>query len=68
MRGYWTTAGQALYVPPAQEEQQILLDNYLLERALLDVRADISEKPDLAGVPFRVILHLLGAEETQPSE
>jgi maltose alpha-D-glucosyltransferase/alpha-amylase len=68
LRGYWRTAGQALYMPPTQPDQQVLLDNYLLERALLDVRSDISEKPDLAGVPFRVILHLLSAEETQPAE
>jgi hypothetical protein len=43
----------------------VLLDTYLLERALLDVRADINEKPELAGMPFRLILHLLNAEEEQ---
>jgi maltose alpha-D-glucosyltransferase / alpha-amylase len=64
VRGYWRTAGQAVYMPPSQADQQVLLDNYLLERALMDVRADISEKPNLAGIPFRVILHLLNAEET----
>jgi maltose alpha-D-glucosyltransferase/alpha-amylase len=68
IRGYWRTAGQALYMPPTQAEQQILLDNYLLERSLMDVRADISEKPNLAGIPFRIILHLLNAEENHPAE
>jgi maltose alpha-D-glucosyltransferase/alpha-amylase len=68
LRGYWKTAGQALYMPPTQQEQQVLLDNYLLERALLDVRSDISDKPDLAGVPFRVILHLLSADEAPAAE
>ncbi|MCU1295348.1 MAG: alpha amylase, catalytic subdomain [Bryobacterales bacterium] len=67
VRGYWGTAGQAVYMPPTQAEQQILVDNYLLERALLDVRADIGEKPNLAGIPFRVILHLLNAEENPPT-
>lgn len=68
LRGYWRTAGQALYMPPAQTDQQVLLDNYLLERALLDIRADIHAKADLAGVPFRVILHLLSAEEIPAAE
>jgi predicted trehalose synthase len=52
----------APFLPTSQADQQILLDCNLLERALLDVRADITEKPDLAGIPLRVILHLLDAE------
>ena len=67
-RGYWRTAGKAIYMPPSQADQQVLMDNYLLERALLDVRADISANPDLAGIPFRVILHLLNAEAEPPAE
>jgi hypothetical protein len=39
-----------------------LLHTHLLERALLDVRADIEDKPELSGMPFRLILHLLDAE------
>ncbi len=62
LRGYWSTAKNAPYLPPSPADQQILLDCNLLERALLDVRADISEKPELAGVPLRIILHLLDAE------
>ena len=56
------------YMPPAQADQQVLLDTYLLERALLDVRADINDKPDFAGMPFRIILHLLDAEAEQRLE
>ncbi|MBV8811901.1 MAG: maltose alpha-D-glucosyltransferase [Acidobacteriaceae bacterium] len=61
IRGYWRAAERAPYLPPQQADQQILLDTYLLERALLDVRADIQDKPELSGMPFRVILHLLDA-------
>jgi maltose alpha-D-glucosyltransferase/alpha-amylase len=62
LRGYWSVAKNAPYLPPAKSDQQILLDCNLLERALIDIRSDVTEKPDLAGVPFRVILHLLDAE------
>ena len=67
-RGYWNKAGNAIYMPSSQADQQVLLDTYLLERALLDLRSDISDKPDLAGTPFRVILHLLDAEGEQKLE
>lgn len=62
LRGYWSVAKNAPYLPPAKSDQQILLDCNLLERALIDIRSDVTEKPDLAGIPFRIILHLLDAE------
>jgi maltose alpha-D-glucosyltransferase/alpha-amylase len=62
LRAYWTAAESAPYMPPASEQQQTLLESYLMERALLDVRADIQDKPELSGMPLRVILHLLDAE------
>ncbi len=69
IRGYWNTAKNAAYMPPTQEEQETLLVSYLLERALLDIRDDIEAKPELSGMPLRLILHLLGAEgERQPGE
>jgi maltose alpha-D-glucosyltransferase / alpha-amylase len=60
--GYWNVARRAPYMPNSREHQQILFDTCLLERALLDVRSDIHDKPELSGTPFRVILHLLDAE------
>jgi len=62
LRGYWRIAGSATYLPRKRAQQNTLLQTYLLERALLDVRADIEDKPELAGMPFRIILHLLEAE------
>ena len=63
IRGYWKIAQSAAYIPKTIDDQQILLDTYLLERAILDMRADIQDKPDLAGMSLRIILHLLDAEE-----
>ena len=62
LTGYMTTARGAPYLPAAQADQELLLHTHLLERALLDVRADIEDKDELAGMPFRLILHLLDAE------
>jgi maltose alpha-D-glucosyltransferase / alpha-amylase len=62
LRGYWRTAKNAPYLPDSAAHQELLLSTHLLERALLDIRAEISEKRELAGMPLRVILHLLDAE------
>ncbi len=62
LRGYWNAAKGAPYLPVSEAQQQLLLAVNLLERALLDIRDDISNKRDLAGMPFRLILHLLDAE------
>jgi maltose alpha-D-glucosyltransferase/alpha-amylase len=62
LRAYLRAAEGAPYLPPERQQQQTLLVTYLLERALLDLRADIQDKPELSGMPLRVILHLLDAE------
>jgi maltose alpha-D-glucosyltransferase / alpha-amylase len=62
LRGYLQVARGAAYLPKDRAQQQTLLQMYLLERSLLDIRADVEDKPELAGMPFRIILHLLDAE------
>jgi maltose alpha-D-glucosyltransferase/alpha-amylase len=62
IRGYWRKAAKARYMPPSAEGQQVLLETYLLERALLDIRSDMQDKPEFSGMPLRLILHLLDAE------
>jgi maltose alpha-D-glucosyltransferase/alpha-amylase len=63
LRGYWQTAKEASFMPKSLAHQQVLLDAYLMERALLDIRADMEARQEFAGVPFRVILHLLDSHE-----
>jgi maltose alpha-D-glucosyltransferase/alpha-amylase len=63
IREYWTAAGRAPYMPKSQAHQEILLTTYLLERAMMDIREDIQDRPDFSGMPFRLILHLLDPEE-----
>ena len=62
IEAYWKAAGNAAYMPESQADQETLLATYLLERAMLDVRPDIEDKPQFSGMPFRFILHLLNAE------
>ena len=63
IRAYWGAAGKATYIPASRADSETLLSIFLLERAMLDIRPDIEDKPELAGMPFRLILHLLNAEQ-----
>jgi maltose alpha-D-glucosyltransferase/alpha-amylase len=65
IRAYWEAAGDASYIPPSRADGETLLTTYLLERAMLDIRPDIEDKPELAGMPFRLILHLLNVDPAQ---
>ncbi len=60
---YWRAVGNAAFMPESQADGETLLATYLMERAMLDIRPDIEDKPEFAGMPFRFILHLLNAEE-----
>ena len=63
MEAYWNVAGHASYMPSSQADQETLLSTYMLERAMLDMRPDISDRPEFAGIPSRLILHILNAED-----
>jgi maltose alpha-D-glucosyltransferase/alpha-amylase len=63
IREYWSIAARAPYMPNSQARQETLLTTYLLERAMLDIREDIQNRPDFSGMPFRLILHLLDPDE-----
>ena len=67
IRGYWNAAEKAPYMPASQADGETLLSVYLLERAMLDIRPDIEDKPEFAGMPFRLILHLLNKDQRQPA-
>ena len=69
VRGYWKNADGAGYLPKSSEDQEILVQTYMMERALLDVRTDVTDRPEFGGMPFRLILHLLDpAAERQIGE
>ena len=63
MEAYWSVATNASYMPSSQADQETLLSTYMLERAMLDIRPEIEDRPELAGMSFRLILHILGAED-----
>jgi maltose alpha-D-glucosyltransferase/alpha-amylase len=55
---YLNTAKQASLLPDSQRELAILLNAYLLDRAVSEIGYELDNRPDWVRVPIRGILHL----------
>ena len=56
---YFETADGADFVPREKRDTQLLLDAFLLEKALYELGYELNNRPDWAMVPLEGILHLL---------
>jgi maltose alpha-D-glucosyltransferase/alpha-amylase len=59
LKAYFAVASQGAFLPQTQEELQVLLDAYLLEKALYELRYELNSRPDWVKVPLQGILYLL---------
>src|SRR5215471_17177613 len=46
LQAYCAVAGQGTFLPQGQEERQVLLDAYLLEKVLYELRYELNSRPD----------------------
>jgi maltose alpha-D-glucosyltransferase/alpha-amylase len=53
---------QAPFLPHGREDFQVLLDAYLLEKAIYELGYELNNRPDWVRVPLAGILHLLEPE------
>ena len=59
LTGYLQEAEGQPFVPADAEDRQALLTAYMLDKALYEVRYDLSHRPDWAAIPLRGIAELL---------
>ncbi len=59
LSGYFATAKPEL-IPPSIEELEVLLDAYLLEKAVYELGYEMNNRPDWVGIPVKGILDLVG--------
>lgn len=59
LRGYWTTAGDAPFVPRTVEEKELLVDVMLMEKALYELRYELDNRPDWVIIPLRGLASLV---------
>jgi maltose alpha-D-glucosyltransferase/alpha-amylase len=60
LKAYRNIASHALFVPRTREELQILLDAYLLEKAVYELGYELNNRPDWVRIPLQGILQLIG--------
>jgi maltose alpha-D-glucosyltransferase/alpha-amylase len=68
LRGYFDAAGEAAFLPTSREERRILLEIFQLERALVEVRRELSGRRDWLSVPLGAILDLLEQPDSRKEE
>jgi maltose alpha-D-glucosyltransferase/alpha-amylase len=59
-RGYFTTAAGASFVPPSPEQLRTLLDVYVMDKAMYEIRYELNNRPNWVRIPLIGILKLLG--------
>ena len=59
LRAYLATSAAAPHLPANREELRLLLDAYLLEKALYEIVYELNHRPDWVRIPIRGVLELL---------
>jgi maltose alpha-D-glucosyltransferase/alpha-amylase len=65
LNAYLEHAAPGGFIPKAREELNILLNIYLLEKALYELGYELNNRPDLVRIPLIGVLQLL--ETTEPA-
>ncbi|HEY8131767.1 MAG TPA: maltose alpha-D-glucosyltransferase, partial [Thermoanaerobaculia bacterium] len=61
LRAYLEESKGARHLPASVDELRILLDAYMLEKALHEIVYELNNRPDWARIPVRGVLELLGS-------
>jgi maltose alpha-D-glucosyltransferase/alpha-amylase len=59
LRGYLAESARGSHLPKSREEIAVLLEAYLMEKALYEIRYELNSRPDWVQIPLRGLLQLL---------
>jgi len=62
LQGYFGIAAEAAFLPASCGEREILLDLFLLEKALYEVQYELNNRPEWVAIPLRGLLEQLESE------
>jgi len=62
LKEYLTVVANAPFVPQNREELQVLLDAFVLEKAIYELGYELNNRPAWVGIPLRGIESVLGVE------
>jgi maltose alpha-D-glucosyltransferase / alpha-amylase len=58
-KSYLDVAQQGTFLPRTQTDLQVLLDAFVLEKAVYELNYELNNRPDWVRIPLRGILQLL---------
>jgi maltose alpha-D-glucosyltransferase/alpha-amylase len=61
LQSYLAATDRADFIPPDENDFQILLEAYLLDKAVYEIGYELNNRPDWVVIPVRGIKHILGA-------
>ncbi|HEY0368896.1 MAG TPA: maltose alpha-D-glucosyltransferase [Chthoniobacterales bacterium] len=59
LQSYLATAAGAAFIPKNENDLQVMLDAYLLDKAVYEVGYELNNRPDWVVIPIRGIKHIL---------
>ena len=59
LQSYLKTTAGAGFLPPKESDLQVLLEAYLLDKAVYEVGYELNHRPDWVVIPVRGIKHIL---------
>jgi maltose alpha-D-glucosyltransferase/alpha-amylase len=59
LKTYFETVGNASFIPAKEEEKQLLLRTYLLEKAVYEMGYELGSRPDWLVIPLTGILDIM---------
>jgi maltose alpha-D-glucosyltransferase/alpha-amylase len=59
LNAYTEAAGEGRFLPQSREELQVLLDIFLLEKAIYELAYELNNRPDWVNIPLQGIMQLL---------
>jgi maltose alpha-D-glucosyltransferase/alpha-amylase len=62
LQSYLKTTAGAVFVPQNSEDLQILLEAYLLDKAVYEIGYELNNRPDWVVIPIRGIKHILRSD------
>jgi len=66
IRGYFEGAGRNLLLPANESHLRLLLDAFMLERALEEAGRELETNPQHVGIPLQLLLNVLDAPLSLP--
>ncbi|HEY5035763.1 MAG TPA: putative maltokinase, partial [Chthoniobacterales bacterium] len=68
LQSYLRTTSGAGFLPPKDADFQVLLEAYLLDKAVYEIGYELNHRPDWVIIPVRGIKHILGTAAEMPNE